>query len=75
MAAVLKLPKAVLKLECVDAEVIGVVGADGGRPWRKRAFGGEANDVVTLADFLTRSSRKAKGALEKGGVAAVLGMT
>lgn len=75
MAAALKLAETVLKLECVDAEVIGVVGADGGWPWKKRASGGEADGFVLLTDFLTRSSRKARGSLEEGGVAAELGMT
>ena len=75
MAAAVMLPKAVLTLECVDAEVIGVVGADGGWPWKKRASGGEADGFAPLTDFVTRSSRKAKGSLEKGGVAAVLGVT
>lgn len=62
-------------LECVKSEVIGVVGAVGGCLCKKRASGGEADGFVPLTDFLTRSSRKAKGSLEKGGFAAVLGVT
>ena len=75
MAAALTLAKAVLNLDCVDAEVIGVAGSNGGWPWKRRACGDEADGVAPLTDFLTKSSRKAKGSLEKGGFAAGLGMT